>query len=121
MLEEKNQEIQSLKAQLAARPTVESFQRLQDELLARRSEIIDGATPSNGESKDQSIKADMDNVLAIFSYLKLPNLPSPSDSNISAFLVSLRAVLERTHQNQSNNSTPATRTFGSATISPTRI
>ncbi|KAJ3324941.1 Protein Jade-1 [Boothiomyces sp. JEL0866] len=92
-VELKDQEIQSLKAQLSARPTIEVINRLQEENNLLKSK--------NGVTADLNLiaqyRTNQENIIAIFSHLQIPNLGQPNETNISQFLSSLRSVLERTN------------------------
>lgn len=93
VLEEKNGEIQNLKSQLAQRPTLAAYNRLQDEVNALKQNQV-GLTPTIGSNAQEKI--DRENLLVIFNYLKLPNLAPPVESNLSQFLSTLRTILDRT-------------------------
>lgn len=99
-VEQKDQEIQSLKAQLSARPTIDVINRLQEENNLLKSK--------NGVTADLNLiaqyRTNQENVIAIFSHLQIPNLGQPNETNISQFLSSLRSVLERTNNsNETKN------------------
>jgi hypothetical protein len=94
VIEEKNKEIQSLKLQLSQRPSIETMDHLHKELQELRAQM---AIKQGTASSDQQHKSDRENLIAIFSYLRLPNLAPPTEANLSQFLASLRSVLERTN------------------------
>ena len=80
-------EIAELRAQLLQRPTAEAYQKLLEEnkkLLAARSN-----NPSLNDDFDR------ENIISIFSYLKLPNLPIPMETNLSQYLSALKSILDR--------------------------
>jgi hypothetical protein len=95
VIEEKNKEIQSLKLQLSQRPSIETMDHLHKELQELRAQMAEKQV--SGSSGDQQYKIDRENLIAIFSYLRLPNLAPPTEANLSQFLASLRLVLERTN------------------------
>jgi hypothetical protein len=99
MLEERNEEIRSLKAQLAQRPTVEAFKKL----LQENAQIKSQLSGANFET-ELSYKTDRENMIAIFSHLQLPNLPLPVEANLSQYLATLRAILDRTSVSKSLSS-----------------
>ncbi|KAJ2995749.1 hypothetical protein HDV02_000493 [Globomyces sp. JEL0801] len=91
LLEEKNNEIMQLKQMLQLRPTAEAYKQLQDELTALKSVDTKSVV---------QYRINQENALAIFSNLKLPNIMAPTESNISQFLSTLRAILERSSSSQ---------------------
>jgi hypothetical protein len=94
LIEEKNREIQNLKLQLSQRPSVETMDHLHKELqdlrilMAKQKGIV---------NESSQYKTDIDNLLSIFSYLRLPNIAPPTEANLSQFLATLRNLLERSN------------------------
>ena len=87
-------ELKALKSQLFERPTREAYQSLVEENKRLRSVISNGANSNSSNALD---KKDRENVMSIFSHLKLPNMPIPSDENLSQYLAVLRGILDRSN------------------------
>jgi hypothetical protein len=84
---QKDTETKNQKKKVTESPSLEIFQELKREV-----QMLRNSTPSPifGNANDR------ENIIAIFSHLKLPNLPVPNESNISQFLNLLRGLLDRT-------------------------
>jgi hypothetical protein len=83
-------EIQELKKKLAELPSIETYQNLLKELQSLKNN-----NAVNSPLTDINAKVDRLNMIAIFSHLKLPNLPIPTEENISQFLQLFRGILDR--------------------------
>lgn len=83
-------EMKALKNQLLERPSKDAYQNLLEE--NRKLKIA--ASSSNHNSIDRK---DRENIISIFSHLKLPNLPVPGEDNLSQYLSVLRAILDRSN------------------------